>query len=77
MIYIVYVVIHLRMLFIFFLECPLYQHDRTSLFSCFNSIVPISIKYILFACSDISEELNTLLFKSVHKCFRQTCRFNN
>ena len=51
----------------FFLECPLYQHDRTSLFNYFNNIVPISIEYIL----------NTLLFKSVHKFIRQTCRFNN
>ena len=61
----------------FFLECPLYQHDRTSLFNYFNNIVPISIEYILFGCNVISEELNTLLFKSVQKCIRQTCRFNN
>ena len=61
----------------FFLECPLYQHDRTSVFNCFNNIVPISIEYILFGCNEISEELNTLLFKSVHKFIRQTCRFNN
>jgi hypothetical protein len=27
----------------FFLECPLYQHNRTSLFNYFNNIVPISI----------------------------------
>jgi hypothetical protein len=40
-------------------------------------IVPISIEYILFGCNEISEELNTLLFKSVHKFIRQTCRFNN
>ena len=52
----------------FFLEGPLYQHDTTSLFNCFNNIVPISIEYILFECNEISEELNTLLFKSVHKC---------
>jgi hypothetical protein len=43
----------------FFLECPLYQHDRTSLFNYFNNIVPISIEYILFGCNVISEELNT------------------
>ena len=77
MIHVVYVVIYLRMLFIFFLECPLYQHDRTSLFNYFNNIVPISIEYILFGCNEISEELNTLLFKSVQKFIRQTCRFNN
>ena len=77
MIQVVYVVIYLRMLFFFFLECPLYQHDRTSLFNYFNNIVPISIEYILFGCNEISEELNTLLFKSVHKFIRQTCRFNN
>ena len=61
----------------FFLECPLYQHDRTSLFNYFNNIVPISIEYILFGCNEISEELNTVLFKSVQKFIRQTCRFNN
>jgi hypothetical protein len=61
----------------FFLECPLYQHDRTSLFNYFNNIVPISIEYILFGCNEISEELNTLLFKSVQTFIRQTCRFNN
>ena len=61
----------------FFLECPLYQHDITSLFNYFNNIVPISIEYILFGCNEISEELNTLLFKSVQKFIRQTCRFNN
>ena len=60
-----------------FHECPLYQHDITSLFKCINSIVPISIEYILFGCNEISEKLNTLLFKSVHKFIRQTCRFNN
>jgi hypothetical protein len=38
-----------------FLECPLYQHDRTSLFNYFNNIVPISIEYILFECNEISE----------------------
>ena len=61
----------------FFLECPLYQDDRTSLFNYFNNIVPISIEYILFGCNEISEELNTLLFKSVQKFIRHTCRFNN
>jgi hypothetical protein len=40
-------------------------------------LVPISIEYILFGCNVISEELNTLLFKSVQKFIRQTCRFNN
>ena len=63
--------------FHFFLECPRYQHDRTSLFNCFNNIVPISKEYILFGCSEISEELNTLMFKSMHKFILQTCRFNN
>jgi hypothetical protein len=29
--------------------------------------VPISIEYILFGCNEISEEFNTLLFKSVQK----------
>ena len=61
----------------FFLECPLYQHDRTSLFNYFNNIVSISIEYILFGCNEISEELNTLLFNSVQKIIRQTCRFNH
>jgi hypothetical protein len=51
----------------FFLECPLYQHNRTSLFNYFNNIVPISIEYILFGCKEISEEFNTLFFKSVQK----------
>ena len=61
-----------------FLECSLYEHDKTSpLFNCFNNIVPICIECILFGCSEISEELNTLLFKLVHKFIRQTCRFNN
>ena len=60
----------------FFLDCPLYQHDRTSLFNYFNNIVPISIEYILFGCNEISEELNTLLFKLVPKFIRQTCRFS-
>ena len=60
-----------------FLECPLYQHDRTSLFNYFNNIVAISIENILFGCNEISEELNTLLFKSVQTFIRQTCRFNN
>jgi hypothetical protein len=55
----------------FFLECPLYQHDRTSLFNYFNNIVPISIEYILFGCNVISEELNTLLFKSVQTFIKQ------
>jgi hypothetical protein len=27
--------------------------------------------------NEISEELNALLFKSVHKFIRQTCRFNH
>jgi hypothetical protein len=58
----------------FFLECPLYQYDRTSLFNYFNNIVPISIEYINFGCNEISDELNTL---SVQKFIRQTCRFNN
>jgi hypothetical protein len=58
-------------------DFTLYQHDRTSLFYYFNNIVPISIEYILFGCNVISEELNTLLFKSVPKFIRQTCRFNN
>jgi hypothetical protein len=35
------------------------------------------IEYILFGCNEISEELNTLLFKSVQTFIRQTCRFNN
>ena len=38
----------------FFLECPLHQHDRTSLFNYFNNIVPISIEYILFGCNEIT-----------------------
>jgi hypothetical protein len=37
------------------------------MFNYFNNIVPISIEYILFGCNVISEELNTLLFKSVQK----------
>ena len=45
----------------------LYQGDKTSLFNCFNNIVPISMEYILFGCNDIGEEFNTLLFKSVLK----------
>ena len=77
MIHVVYVVIYLRMLLIFVLECPLYQHDRIFLFNYFNNIVPISIEYLLFGCNEISEELNTLLFKSVQKFNPQTCRFNN
>jgi hypothetical protein len=59
----------------FFLECPLYQHDRTSLFNYFNNIVPISIEYILFGCNEISEEFNTLLFKSVQKLVDFVCLF--
>jgi hypothetical protein len=51
----------------FFLECPLYQHNRTSLFNYFNNIVPISIEYIVFGCKEISEEFNTLFFKSMQK----------
>jgi hypothetical protein len=50
--------------------------DKTSLFNCFNKIVPLSIEYIFFGCNEISEELNTLLFKSVHKFIRQTCIIN-
>jgi len=61
----------------FFIESPLYQYDRAALFNCFNDIVPISIEYILFGYNEISEELNTLLFKSVHKFIRHSCRFNN
>ena len=38
-------------------ECPLYQHDRTSLFNYFNNIVPISIEYILFGCNVISAKI--------------------
>ena len=53
----------------FLLECPRYQHDRISLFNYFNKIVPISIEYILFGCNEISEDLNTLLFKSVQNLF--------
>ena len=49
----------------FVLECPLNQHDRTSLLNYFNNIVPISIKYILFGCNEISEELNTLWCKNL------------
>ena len=67
MLHVVYVVIYQINAIHFFLECPLYQHDRTSLFNYFNNIVPISIEYILFGCNGISEELNTLLFKSVQK----------
>jgi hypothetical protein len=52
------------------------EHDRTSMFNYFNNIVPISIEYILFGCNVISEELNTLLFKSVQKFIRQTCRLS-
>ena len=51
----------------FFLECPLYQHNRTSLFNSFNNVI---------ICKQIGEELFTLLFKSGHKFIRQTCRFN-
>ena len=51
----------------FFLECPLYQHGRTSLFNYFNNIVPISIEYILFV--QISAKMQ--------KFIRQACRFNN
>ena len=54
-----------------------FNHLMGSLFNYFNNIVPISIEYILFGCNVISEELNTLLFKSVQKFIRQTCRFNN
>ena len=61
----------------YFLECPLSQDDRAALFNCFNNIVPISIEYILFGYNEISEELNTLLFKSVHTFIRHSCRFNN
>jgi hypothetical protein len=42
----------------FFLECPLYQHDRNSLFNYFNNIVPISIEYI--AQSQNIRKLNNL-----------------
>lgn len=37
----------------FFLECLLYQQDRTSLFKCFNNIVSISIEYIIIECNEI------------------------
>jgi hypothetical protein len=30
-------------------------------------IVPISIEYIVFGCKEISEEFNTLFFKSMQK----------
>ena len=40
-----------------------YQGDKTSLFNCFNNIVPISMEYILFGCNNIGEQFNTLLFK--------------
>jgi hypothetical protein len=51
----------------FFLECPLYQHDRTSLFNYFNNIVPISIEYILFGCNEISEELAISIVSKLSK----------
>jgi hypothetical protein len=38
------------------------------------NVQAISIIISIFV---ISEELNTLLFKSVQKFIRQTCRFNN
>ena len=53
----------------FFLECPPYQHDRTSLFNYFNNIVPISIEYILFGCNVITEELNTLIVQISAKIY--------
>jgi hypothetical protein len=42
-------------------------NTSSSLFNYFNNIVPISIEYILFGCKEISEEFNTLFFKSVQK----------
>ena len=69
MIHVVYVVIYLRMLFIFFLNV---HFINTIELLCLT----ISIEYILFGCNEISEELNTLLFKSVQQFIRQSCRFN-
>ena len=74
MIHVVYVVIYLRMLFIFFLNV---DFINTIELLCLTVVVPISIEYILFGCNEISEDLNTLLLKSVQKFIRQTCRFNN
>jgi hypothetical protein len=63
----------------FFLECPLYQYNRTSLFNCFNNIVSISIEYILFGCNKISEELNTFNNCSNRyiNLFNKLLHFNN
>ena len=56
----------------FFLECPLYQHDKITLSTSFNNIVHISIEYITVGYNAISEKMNTLLFKSARGFIRQS-----
>ena len=57
------------------------NHDLLLIMNMIEKIVKTlyhdHVQYILFGCNVISEELNTLLFKSVQKFIRQTCRFNN
>ena len=79
MIHVVYVVIYLRMLFIFFLNVHFIDTIEllclTILITLFPSLLNIYSLDVMKLL--ISEEFNTLLFKSVQKFIRQTCRFNN
>jgi hypothetical protein len=54
-----------------------YSYIRGLCYSDYGFQYCISTKLAYMLGCFFSEELNTLLFKSVQKFIRQTCRFNN
>ena len=60
----------------YFIECPLYAESRNTLIGNIAHFTTFSIQNLLFGSDEISEDLNTRLFKHVHHFIQNTHRFD-
>ena len=60
----------------YFMHCPNYDDIRTSLRQEITECVPFTVKNLLFGNKNFSYEINTLVFKAVHKFIVASKRFH-
>ena len=59
----------------FLLECERFGNQRILMFRETKPFHPLSVNYLLFGKSNLSNDENTLLFQAVHRYIKNTKRF--
>jgi len=60
----------------YFMNCPLYNTNRTSLINTINALSNFSVDVILYGDDNIDIELNCIIFAAVHDFILESERFN-